>query len=393
MTVEHVPSLRRPIIRHIERLLGLRILRPAELANLLQEQALAQTRRAELSAELANARTRLEATERAIAELAPANERNLRDSQMLAQQVEALTRRLGEQASRDVRPTRFPFPSIPGIDPSAFEVHVVDVGAEPLDFETDIYEPILRSGRHRVVGFDPFVDNAVTRAEGEPGATARAYSNPLVERVTLPYFIADGQRRRFHVNRFSPTSSLYPSNTGLLSQFSHLERMCETMKTIEVDTRRLDEVSEIERCDFLKIDVQGAEHDVLAHGRGVLSNTLFVHLEAEFAPIYANQPLFSEIELLLREQGFELIDFYRPGWNNYSALPSDVSKSRLLWADCIFMQSAQMIARRHPNLLLRAAYIAHCNYGKYDLAAHLIRAYDLSSRTNHLQAYRGSFLT
>ena len=46
---------------------------------------------------------------------------------------------------------------------------------------------------------------------------------------------------------------------------------------------------------------------------------------------------------------------------------------------------------KDPNLLFRAAYIAHANYRKYDLAAHLIRQYDVRFGTDFRGVYINSF--
>ena len=101
-----------------------------------------------------------------------------------------------------------------------------------------------------------------------------------------------------------------------------------------------------------------------------------MHIEAEFAEIYVGQPMFSDVDRFLREQGFDFIDFVKLGWNNYKAFPSSLLRSRLLWSDCIYMKQPNRMLVRDPMLLLRAAYIAHTNYRKYDLAAYLIRLYD-----------------
>lgn len=284
-----------------------------------------------------------------------------------------------------------PFPRLPGVEADTLSIHVVDVGAQPLSFEQDIYAPLVRAGPCSIVGFDPFADPGIDRLLDEkslqdhPGRTGAKVT-------VLPYFIGTGAMARFHVNAFSPTSSLFPSNMRLLEEYVSLSEMCATKSTVEVSTHKLDEVREIEACDFLKVDVQGGDFDVINHATRLLEGTLFVHIEAEFAEIYAGQPLFSDIDSLLRERNFQFIDFVKPGWNNYKALPSRLLNSRLLWADCIYMKEPERLATRDPRLLLRAAYIAHINYRKYDLAAHLIGFYDRHSGSALRDAYVSAVL-
>ena len=241
-----------------------------------------------------------------------------------------------------------------------------------------------------MIGFDPFLKSVKHETIDRRSDDDRHGREPS-QRKLLPYFVGDGENHTFHINRFSPTSSLYASNRDLMSQFANLAESCETLETIEVKTQRLDDIDAVEACDLLKIDVQGGDYAVIAHGQRVLEGTLFVHIEAEFAPIYVDQPLFSDIDALLRKRGFELIDFLDFGWNNYQAMPSSVMRSRLLWADCLYMRGVDLIAARDPRLLLRAAYIAHLNYRKYDLAAHLLLAHDTRTDSVLLQTYRNAF--
>lgn len=278
-------------------------------------------------------------------------------------------------AERHRAPPPIPFPRLPGVEADTLSVHVVDVGAQPLSFEQDIYAPLVRAGPCSIVGFDPFADPGIDRLLDEK--SLQDHPGRAGAKITvLPYFIGTGAKAFFHVNAFSPTSSLFPSNMRLLDDYASLPEMCATKSTIEVATRRLDEVHEIGTCDFLKIDVQGGDFDVVNHAARVLEGTLFVHIEAEFAEVYAGQPLFADIDSLMRRRNFQFIDFVKPGWNNYRALSSPVLKSRLLWADCIYMKDPERMAAKDPRLLLRAAYIAHVNYRKYDLSAHLIGFHD-----------------
>ncbi len=281
-------------------------------------------------------------------------------------------------------PPRVAFPVLPGIAAGALEVRIVDVGAQPLSYEEHIYAPLMREGDCRIVGFDPFADPGLEQpATKFPLATA--VPDPRV--TTLSYFIGNGEKAKFHLNAWSPTSSLFPSNLALMNEFSGLTATCNTVRVIDVETRKLDDVKEIDACDYLKVDVQGGDFDVVAHAARLLEKTLCVHIEAEFAPLYSGQPLFSDIDVCMRQRGFQLIDLVKFGWNNYKALPSHSLRSRLLWADAIYMKDPAAITAIDPRLLLRTAYIAHVVYRKYDLAAHLISLYDASSNSNLHNVY------
>jgi len=71
-----------------------------------------------------------------------------------------------------------------------------------------------------------------------------------------------------------------------------------------VQTRRLDDVAEMEVLDLLKIDVQGSELSVFRGGRQKLRDTVAVQAEVSFVPLYENQPTFGDIDQELRHQSF-----------------------------------------------------------------------------------------
>jgi hypothetical protein len=163
--------------------------------------------------------------------------------------------------------------------------------------------------------------------------------------------------------------------------------MCEPVKVERVQTTRLDDVSEIDDCDFLKIDVQGGELDVLMGAPNTLKRTVFVHCEVEFAPVYQNQPLFSDFDAHLRAAGFELIDIVNAGYAATRSLPRPISRSRLMWAEAVYARSPETIALLGADKALKAAYIAHVNYGMYDIAAQMLNIYDSLAATKFGPSY------
>lgn len=81
---------------------------------------------------------------------------------------------------------------------------------------------------------------------------------------------------------------------------------------ITVDVRTLDRVCEEEKIphiDFLKIDVEGSEYEVLDGARAMLPHIGVIKAEVCFIPFRKNQKLFSHVDLLLREFGFDLLRY------------------------------------------------------------------------------------
>lgn len=59
----------------------------------------------------------------------------------------------------------------------------------------------------------------------------------------------------------------------------------------------------------MKIDVQGAETDIFASGKNVLSKAVAVIPEVLFYPLYEGEPTFGDLHNTLADQGFRLHKF------------------------------------------------------------------------------------
>jgi len=86
-----------------------------------------------------------------------------------------------------------------------------------------------------------------------------------------------------------------------------------------------------EAVSFLKLDVQGFEHRVLAGATEILPRLHGVQCEMSLVPLYAGQPLLGEMLMLLRDLGFEL----------HAMLPgfTDERTGRSLQMDGIFFRA------------------------------------------------------
>ena len=308
-----------------------------------------------------------------------------RERDTLLERVDALSRtldhvrqdvgdRVVESAEASARlNVRFPraIADIAGETP----ITVVDVGAQMLTSEDHVYAGLLADKHCRVIGFEPLEDAADKRAAAEPGVSM------------LNHFIGKGGPASFQINYFDPTSSLLEPNLDYLRQFYALADMCRPVKRLQVETSRLDDIAEVSDCDYLKIDVQGGELDVLRGAERLLNRVLFVHTEVEFEPVYLDQPLFPDMDRFLRDRGFELMDLTKLGHSGYAALPRQQSRTKLMWADAIYVKTTDRLSALGATALLKAAYIAHTNYRMYDFAAHLIARCDQDTGSELLKDY------
>lgn len=105
----------------------------------------------------------------------------------------------------------------------------------------------------------------------------------------------------FHHNKFSFSSSLLPMTERHTIEFPFTRNE----KFIHVECRRLDSLSEIRltRPALMKIDVQGAELQVLIGAESLLPEFAAVTLEVNFEKFYENQADISDIFTLMKRNG------------------------------------------------------------------------------------------
>jgi hypothetical protein len=113
------------------------------------------------------------------------------------------------------------------------------------------------------------------------------------------------------------------------------------VSTAEIETITLDSWANdngVAIVDFIKLDTQGSELEILKAGVNSLKNVRGLEVEVEFNPIYLDQPVFSDVDIFLRSQGFVL-------WNltnqvHYSQSGSPVKS---LGEDSVFYDDMQRI--------------------------------------------------
>ncbi|WP_445636135.1 Methyltransferase FkbM domain-containing protein [Nostoc sp. DSM 114161] len=175
------------------------------------------------------------------------------------------------------------------------------------------------------------------------------------------------QEATLYVTKHPMCSSLYPPNETYTARFSYLPELCNLDFTIEIETTTLDtfcNAEEINTIDFIQIDVQGAELQVLEGALEILKRgVLGIQVEVEFSHIYVNQPLFADIDVFLREHGFTLFDLE----TNYrhrarSPIGSTHRRGQLLWGDAYYLQDPirenANFQIKEPSKILKLACIA-----------------------------------
>lgn len=258
----------------------------------------------------------------------------------------------------------------------------VDIGAMLLPGAVDPYLRLNKLGRLSVIGFEP-----------QSVECQRLNALALPGRRYLPYAVADGKQRTFHITNTGMTSSLLRPNLKFAQLFNNLAELMQVVATMQIDTVRLDDVPEIraQECDLLKLDTQGSEAEILANASEMLKGCLIIQTEVEFVPLYENQPLFAEVDQLLRGQGFMFHRFLGLAGRAYSPLmvngDPNAPLSQMLWADAVYVPDLDRLHHLEPERLLKLAALLHEIYGSLDLCHLVLVTYDRRCATSLAERY------
>lgn len=243
-------------------------------------------------------------------------------------------------------------------------IEIVDVGANPVDGEPP-YKPLLLAGLANVTGFEPQAD-ALADLLGRKTAAERY----------LPYAVGDGGSHTLNICVASGMTSLLEPDPSTLELFEVLKPYGEVISRIPIDTKRLDDIEEIELLDFLKIDIQGGELTVFQHGREKLAGAVAIQVEVSFVTLYKDQPGMGEIDIELRRQGF--IPHCFAAVKQWPIAPCVVNNeprralNQLLEADLVYVRDFSRPELFSDEQLKHLALIAHHCYRSFDLALRCI---------------------
>jgi FkbM family methyltransferase len=224
--------------------------------------------------------------------------------------------------------------------------------------------PWLRPLRHAAyIGF-----------EADPAECARLNERGRARHRYIAAFLGRGvEQRTFFVTRSAACSSLLEPNMALLNAFAGLGPLFEVEHTISVETIPLERCLQdagISSVDFIELDTQGAELQILAGGgHTVLDHVVGIRVEVEFAPMYAGQPLFADVDGWLRARGFQLFDLERYRARR-AAVHVDVPTSgQLLWGQALYLRTHEGLS---PERAVRLGVIAAL-LNRPDLAVEVLR--------------------
>ncbi len=133
--------------------------------------------------------------------------------------------------------------------------------------------------------------------------------------------------------------------------------------------------------DFIKLDAQGNEYEILSGAERCLSTALMVEVEVEFFPMYENQKLAHDVISKMYNLGYELLYLNRVFESSVAFKGS--SRGQMTFGDALFGLSRDKVLEY--SLEKQKKYcVLLINYGHIDFA------FDIYNANPNLQQYCGT---
>lgn len=223
-----------------------------------------------------------------------------------------------------------------------FDFHVLLAGARfGLDETFEIF-----GDRLRVTGFEP-----------DTIECERLNQNYQNNKKFYPYYLyEDTIEREFYEYNHKSSSSFYKINKNFLKKF-HNQKNFETEKIHKVKPKTLDNIfinEKISKVDFMQIDCEGAELNILKGASKLLENIICIETEILFQKdIRLNAPNFSILDDYLINKNYSLYDIdllrfsklpdakkiadYKDDSGN--SIPGPTSKGQILAGDAVYFKN------------------------------------------------------
>jgi FkbM family methyltransferase len=139
---------------------------------------------------------------------------------------------------------------------------------------------------------------------------------------------------KFYSNNFAPTNSLLATHVEGDSNWGD-KKILDTKEVLDVELTTIDQIVEeenIKRIDILKLDVQGAEYQVMAGAKKTIEKGMIglIYTEIITIPTYEGQQELDEALKMFRDYGFELFNIYNSG---------HTEDGRLQYIDAVFVNA------------------------------------------------------
>ena len=254
---------------------------------------------------------------------------------------------------------------------------ICDIGASPID-KTKFIDELFNETFSQIIGFEPNKKEYDKLKTKDPN---KKFYN---------YAIGDGEDKILNICKAPGMSSFLKPNLNYLKKFHGFEEWAQIISEEKVNTKKLNEIDE--KIDFLKIDVQGYEYEVLINGLEKLNNVKVIQIETSPFPLYQGEKNSSEIMRLLENSGFMLHMFNKINTRIFKPMVLANNKTlglnHLFQLDCVMVKNFEEINKFSEEDLTKLILIMFYSFKSYDFVDYLISVMDEKYGTNILDKYR-----
>ena len=217
-----------------------------------------------------------------------------------------------------------------------------------------------------IIGFEPDFDEYKKLKKTYKN---RKYFNYAIDRKI--------KRSKFFLLKDEPASSLYKPNNNIGYKFEkqHFEKRS-IKKIINLNTNKLDNYKdEIKKIDFLKIDTQGSEFDILEGANNILKNQIPIILTETWSEdIYQKAKKFYDIARFLDNYGFRAIKIDdAANWRYRSDLKfSDFDEPVRVGYEILFIKKTELLLKKQFKEIVKIAILLDL-FGFKNLSYFLIK--------------------
>ena len=186
----------------------------------------------------------------------------------------------------------------------------------------------------------------------------------------------DSETRMFYVTQNPACSSLLVPNQVFLDRFMECGPFFDVLETRRVETIALDTFlpgEGIHQVDFIELDTQGTELDILQGAENFLSSSVLgVQVEVEFSAMYQEQPLFADVDIYLRRFNFMLFDLSRYRLRRRTYPCNMRTRGQLLWGQAFYLKDYTALSRQDRKQKVIKLAIVASFLGFHDYALEIV---------------------
>ena len=239
---------------------------------------------------------------------------------------------------------------------------ICDIGASPVD-PTPFIDELFKNVNCFLYGF-------------EPNEEEFKKLNSTDKKKYFNYAVGNGKSETLNICAAPGMTSILEPDIEYLELFHGFSNWAKIKKKIKIQTKKLDDINFDKKIDFLKIDVQGYEYEVIKNGNNIINDCLIVQLETSPRPLYKNEKSFAHVCLQLENLGFQLHSFNKINTRCFKPviLQNNIYSGlhHLHQLDCVFIKKLNLLDKFDLEQLKKIALILFYSFESYDLVDYIV---------------------